>query len=108
MSGDTWYAWFAIGAAASLGAMIWSFRRGVLGVVANFAAGVGGAFLGGALAKSTYPQPFLRGPAIPGIPAAAGPPHLVFAGLGAILALLVLHVAWAGLLVWRGRQAPAR
>jgi hypothetical protein len=87
MSGDTWYAWFAIGAAASLGAMIWSFRRGVLGVVANFAAGIGGAFLGGALAKGTYP---------------------VFAGLGAILALLVLHVAWAGLLVWRGRQAPAR
>ena len=89
MSGDSWYAWFAIGVAASLGGMIWAFRRGVLGVMANFAAGAGGALVGGALARG------------------AGPTHLLFAGVGAIAALVVLHVAW-GLHVWRGRQAPAR
>jgi hypothetical protein len=107
MSADSWYAWFAIGLAASLGGMIWAFRRGVPGVVANFAAGIAGGLLGGALAHAAHPQHVLRGPAIPGIPAPAGPLNLFFAGVGAIAALVVLHVAW-GLLVWRGRQAPAR
>jgi len=88
MTGEAWYASAAIGVAASLGGMIWAFRRGVLGVLANFAAGIGGALVGSALAP--------------------GPPHFFFAGVGAIAALLLLHVGWAGLLVWRGRQAPAR
>jgi hypothetical protein len=107
MSADYWYGWAAIGAAASLGGMIWAFRRGLIGVVANFAAGIGGALLGGALAYGPHPQRVLRGPAIPGIPAPAGPTHLFFAGVGAIAALLFLHIAW-GLLVWRSRQATAR
>jgi uncharacterized membrane protein YeaQ/YmgE (transglycosylase-associated protein family) len=97
MSADSWYAWFAIGAAASLGGMIWAFRRGVLGVLANFAAGIGGALLGGALAHGAYGE----------YPAPSHPTSLFFAGLGAIVALVVLHLAWRGLLVWRGRQAPA-
>lgn len=108
MSFDTWYAWAAIGAAASLGGMIWAFRRGVLGVVVNFAAGIGGGLVGGALARASYPEHVFRGPAIPGIPAPAGPAQLFWAGVGSIAALIVLHLAWAGLLVWRGRQAPAR
>ncbi len=107
MSGDSWYAWFAIGLAASLGAMIWAFRRGVLGVVLNFVVGIGGALLGGAIAHAAHPEHVLRGPAIPGIPAPAGPLNLFFAAGTAIVALLILHVAW-GMVVWRGRQAPAR
>jgi hypothetical protein len=108
MSWDSWYAYFAIGAAASLGGMVWAFRRGVLGVLANFAAGIGGALIGGALTHRGNPHHVLRGPAIPGIPAPAGPMHLFFAGMGAIFALLVLHLAWAALLMFRSRQAPAR
>ena len=108
MSADALLGPAAIGAAASLGGMIWAFRRGVLGILANFAAGIGGALIGGALAEASSPHGLLRGPAIPGIPAPAGPSALFFAGVGAIAALLVLHVVWAGLLVWRGRQAPAR
>lgn len=108
MSADAWLAWVAIGAAASLGGMIWAFRRGTVGVLINFAAGIGGALIGGVIAQATQPDRVLRGPAIPGIPAPAGPSPLFFAGLGAIAALLVLHIAWARVLVWRGRQAPAR
>ncbi len=108
MSVGDWYSWAAIGAAASLGGMIWAFRRGVFGVLANFAAGIGGALLGGSLAQASSPHTLLRGPAIPGIPAPAGPSPLFFAGVGAIVALLVMHAVWAGVLVMRGRQAPAR
>jgi hypothetical protein len=108
MTGEDWVASAAIGVAASLGGMIWAFRRGVLGVVANFVAGIGGALVGGALAPGSYPERILRGPAIPGIPAPAGPLHFFGAGVGAIVALVLLHVAWGGLVVWRGRQAPAR
>lgn len=109
MTVDAWYSWAAIGAAASLAGMIWAFRRGVLGVVANFAAGIGGALIGGVLAASAAPQKLFRGPAIPGIPAPAGPWPLFFAGVGAIVGLLALHIAWVALLSWqRGHQAPAR
>ncbi len=108
MSADALIGSAAIGAAASLGGMIWAFRRGVVGVLANFAAGIGGALIGGAMAEASSPQRLLRGPAIPGVPAPAGPASLFFAGVGAIAALLVLHIAWAGLVSWRGRQAPAR
>lgn len=108
MSADAFIGAAAIGAAASLGGMIWAFRRGVLGVLANFAAGIGGALVGFALAQANSPERLLRGPAVPGIPAPAGPAHLFYAGVGAIAALVLLHVAWIGLLSWRGRHAPAR
>ncbi|HEX8792325.1 MAG TPA: hypothetical protein VF765_15330 [Polyangiaceae bacterium] len=108
MTVEAWYSWAAIGVAASLGGMIWAFRRGVFGVLANFAAGIGGALLGGALAAASAPHAVFRGPAIPGIPAPAGPSPMFFAAVGAIAALLVLHVVWIGVLVMRGRQAPAR
>jgi hypothetical protein len=108
MTAEAWYSWAAIGVAASLGGMIWAFRRGVLGVMANFAAGIGGALVGGVLAASTSPHKLLRGPAIPGIPSPAGPSPFLFAGVGAVAALLLLHITWLALLSWRGRQAPAR
>lgn len=108
MSPDAWLSWAEIGAAASLGGMIWAFRRGVLGLVANFAAGIGGALIGGVLAEATHSHRILPGPAIPGIPAPAGPSPLFFAGVGAIAALVVVHVVWAAMLALRGRQAPAR
>ena len=108
MSADAWLSWAEIGAAAGLGGMIWAFRRGVFGVIANFAAGIGGALIGGVLAQASQPHRVLRGPAIPGIPAPAGPSPLFFAGVGAIAALVVMHLAWAAVLSLRGRQAPAR
>lgn len=108
MSADAWLSWVEIGAAASLGGMIWAFRRGALGVIANFVAGIAGALIGGVLAQVSRPQWVLRGPAIPGIPAPAGPSPLFFAGVGAIAALVVMHVAWVAVLSHRGRQAPAR
>ena len=111
MSVDTWLAWAAIGAAASLAGMIWVFRRGVLGVLANLAAGIAGAVAGGAIGSAVSPrwQSVVSGPAIPGIPAPAGPPQLFLAGLGAILALVILHLAWMGAIrTRRRRQAAAR
>jgi hypothetical protein len=104
MTADTYLAWVAIGAAASLAGMIWAFRRGVAGVLANFAAGIGGAILGGLIgyAVAQHRSTF-GGPAIPGIPAPAGPPQLFFAAVGAICGLVLLHLAW--LATVRARRA---
>jgi hypothetical protein len=108
MTADTWLAWVAIGAAASLAGMIWAFRRGVLGVLANFVAGIGGAIAGGAIGfEVARHSPVISGMAVPGIPAPAGPPQLFLAGLGAVIALLVLHVAWLGVVKMR-RSRPAQ
>lgn len=108
MSASAWLACVAIGAAASLGGMIWAFRRGALGVLANFVAGIGGALIGAAIAAASSPHAMLPGPAVPGIPAPAGPAHLFAAGVGAIAALLLMHVGWRAMFVRRGHQAPAR
>jgi hypothetical protein len=106
MPTDTWLAWIAIGAAASLAGMIWAFRRGVLGVLANFAAGIGGAIVGGSIGFSIWEHGgVMRGPAIPGIPAPAGPPQLSLAAVGAVAGLLILHLAWLGMV--RTRRARA-
>jgi hypothetical protein len=109
MSADAWLAWFAIGVAASLAGMIWAFRRGVLGIMANLAAGIGGALVGGIVGHVVAPRTrtIISGPAIPGLPAPAGPPQLFFAGLGAILALVAVHWAWSEM-TRRRRQAAAR
>jgi hypothetical protein len=109
MTADTWLAWVAIGAAASIAGMIWAFRRGVLGVLANLAAGIGGAIAGGAIGDVVgRHSPIISGMAIPGIPAPAGPPQLFFAALGAVIALIVLHLAWLGVVkMRRGRPAQA-
>jgi uncharacterized membrane protein YeaQ/YmgE (transglycosylase-associated protein family) len=74
-------AWAAIGVAGSLVGMIHPFRRGVGGIAINLAAGVVGAIVAGlvsALAiRDSSPH--------------AGPWHLFFAGLGALVALLAVH-----------------
>ena len=109
MSVDTWLAWVAIGAGASLAGMTWAFRRGVAGVLANIAVGVIGAIAGGSIgAVVGQHTPVLSGPAIPGIPAPAGPPQLFFAAVGSILALVVLHLGWLGMVkARRARHAQS-
>ncbi|MGO9839267.1 MAG: hypothetical protein ACLP1X_34225 [Polyangiaceae bacterium] len=73
---DDAMAWAAIGAAASLVAMVHPFRRGVAGIVFNLAAGVAGAVMAGLISAFAMPEAF---------------PHarswqLCFAALGAIAA----------------------
>jgi hypothetical protein len=75
--------WMAIGAAASLAGMIWPFRRGVLGVVVNLCAGVGGAVMAALLSYLLVPPP--RG---------AGMTRLFFAAAGAIASLGLAHAIW--------------
>jgi hypothetical protein len=106
MSADAWLAWLAIGVAASLASMIWAFRRGVLGVLANLVAGIAGSIAGGIVGQLVAPRTrtIISGPAIPGLPAPAGPPQLFFAALGSILALIAIHLAWSGM-TRRRRQA---
>jgi uncharacterized membrane protein YeaQ/YmgE (transglycosylase-associated protein family) len=81
---DTILGWIAVGAAASLAAMIWPFRRGAFGIVVNLCAGIAGAVL----------LPLLSYLIVP-ISRAAGPgTRLFFAALGAVGALGVAHAAW--------------
>jgi uncharacterized membrane protein YeaQ/YmgE (transglycosylase-associated protein family) len=110
MSADTWLAWLAIGVAAGMSSMIWAFRRGLGGIIANLVAGIVGAIVGGLIGQAISPQgTFISGPAIPGLPAPAGPPQLFLAGLGAIVALLAIHIAWNGMVATkRRREAAAR
>jgi hypothetical protein len=77
-----WYAWVAIGAAASLAGMIWPFRRGTLGAVANLLLGILGGLLG----------PFAA-IALLGVRPDA-PSCLAFATAGALAVLALGHVAW--------------
>lgn len=110
MSADSWLACLAIGVAAGMASMIWAFRRGVVGVLANLAAGIVGALAGGIIGQAISPHgKNISGPAIPGIPAPAGPPQLFLAGVGAIFALVIIHLAWnAVVMTRRRRQATAR
>lgn len=83
MTFDEVLSWVAIGLAASLAGMIWPFRRGTAGVIANMAVGVLGA-IGAALAS------LLVTPSNGSTPA-----RLFFAALGALAALGIAHAAWA-------------
>jgi uncharacterized membrane protein YeaQ/YmgE (transglycosylase-associated protein family) len=85
-------AWVGIGLAASIAAMVWPMRRGVLGVVINGVVGVAGAVSLGLLGhflhlygRYTSAQSFF------------------FAAVGAILALTIAHVGF-----WRGPSGHAR
>jgi uncharacterized membrane protein YeaQ/YmgE (transglycosylase-associated protein family) len=85
--------WVCIGLAAALVAAIWPFRRGVLGFAINAAVAVVGAV----------------GAALLGVPLGiyhsfSDPLGLPIAGLGAVLLLVLAHLAWG-----RGRhiQRPA-
>jgi|GEM_PF-1565262 uncharacterized membrane protein YeaQ/YmgE (transglycosylase-associated protein family) len=73
--------WIFIGLAASLGASLWPFRRGLLGIAMNIGAGIAGAVglahVGMAL----------------GLPQ-RDPLTMVFAGGGAFVMLAIAHGIW--------------
>jgi hypothetical protein len=79
---DEVLAWIAIGVAASLGGMIWPFRRGAAGIAMNIGVAatgaVGLALLGDAILPLQH----------------RGPLRLLFAALGAVGALLLAHGVW--------------
>ena len=81
MTFDMLLGYIAIGLGASLAAMAWPFRRGVMGALLTVLAGVGGA-VGLAAASHAFPQP----------PVSSAP--LLFAALGAIMALLLERALW--------------
>ena len=85
MNVDTVLGWVAIGAAASLAAMIWPFRRGTIGVVGNLVAGIAGAIVVALLSYLVTPSPRPED----------GPEGLFFAALGAIASLCLVHAAWS-------------
>jgi uncharacterized membrane protein YeaQ/YmgE (transglycosylase-associated protein family) len=84
MDVDAMFAWMAIGAAASLAGMIWPFRRGTLGVVVNLLAGIFGAVLAG-LASYLFLPSRIHGDT---------PTRLLYAALGALAGLGLVHAAW--------------
>jgi uncharacterized membrane protein YeaQ/YmgE (transglycosylase-associated protein family) len=96
VNADSVLGWMAIGAAASLAGMIWPFRRGAAGVVVNLVAGVVGAVVGALLSYLV----------VPWAPHGDGPARLVFAALGALASLGLVHAAW--IRNARSRSARAR
>ena len=92
MHTDIVLGWIAIGAAASLAAMIWPFRRGALGVALNLLTGIGGAIGMALVSYLVWPSPH------------TAPARLLFAAIGAIGALWLVHAAWSKYA--RGRTAP--
>ena len=84
IASDAVLAWAAIGLAASLAGMIWPFRRGLLGVFVNVAVGIGGAIATALLSYAVLPS--ARDP--------ESPARLLFAALGALSALGLVHAVW--------------
>ena len=78
---DSVLGWLAIGAAASLAAMIWPFLRGGAGVFIKLALGPLGAVAGALISHAVLPDE----------PATE---RLFFAALGAIVALGLSQFAW--------------
>jgi uncharacterized membrane protein YeaQ/YmgE (transglycosylase-associated protein family) len=78
---DSVLGWMAIGAAASLAAMIWPFLRGGSGVIIKLLLGPLGAIAGAVTSHLLMPNE------TPGT-------RLLFAAVGAIVLLLVSQVAW--------------
>jgi uncharacterized membrane protein YeaQ/YmgE (transglycosylase-associated protein family) len=78
---DSVLGWLAIGAAASLAAMVWPFLRGGAGVFLKLVVGPLGAVLGALLSHVILPSE---------------PPteRLFFAALGAVTALGLSQFAW--------------
>jgi hypothetical protein len=96
MGFDTVLGWAAIGLAASLAAMVWTFRRGALGVAINAFVAVTGAILVPLVSLLILPH------------ASAGnryeaPGRLVLAAVGALVALGIAHGIWT----WRAHQTRA-
>ncbi len=84
---ETWFGWIAIGLAASLAGMIWPFRRGAIGVVANVLAAVVGAVC---VPLASY----LVLPLTNGADRHEAPARLVLSAVGALFGLAVAHIAW--------------
>ena len=84
--------WLAIGAAASLAAMIWPSRHGAPGVVGNLLLGMLGALLGSLAGVAAFQ---VR----PG-----GHECLAFTAGGALAALGLGHLAW---MTWGRRRHHA-
>ncbi len=78
---DSVLGWMAIGAAASLAALMWPFLRGGAGVFIKLLLGPLGAVLGAVLSHVVLPHE---------------PPieRLVFAAVGAAVSLVALQVVW--------------
>jgi hypothetical protein len=74
-------AWIGIGLAASLAAMIWPMRRGVVGIALNMGSGIAGAVLFA-----------LLGRAIGAYPSLAANGSYAFAAVGALFALALVHL----------------
>ncbi len=79
---DSMFGWIAIGVAASLAGMLWPFQRGTLGVLANFALGVGGAIAAALLSFLLLPGDHHT------------PGRLASAAVGALVALGIAHAVW--------------
>ena len=78
---DSLLGWLAIGAAASLAAMIWPFLRGSAGVIVKMLLGPLGAILGAVASKAVLPD---ESPA----------ERLIFAAVGALVVLGLAQLAW--------------
>jgi uncharacterized membrane protein YeaQ/YmgE (transglycosylase-associated protein family) len=78
---DSLLGWVAIGAAASLAGMIWPFLRGGAGVVLKMLLGPLGAVVGAVISRAIAPN---ESPA----------EQLVFAAVGALVALALSQVVW--------------
>lgn len=78
---DSVLGWLAIGAAASLAAMVWPFLRGGAGVFIKLALGPLGAVAGALISHAIVPDE----------PATA---RLFFAAVGAIAALVLTQLVW--------------
>jgi uncharacterized membrane protein YeaQ/YmgE (transglycosylase-associated protein family) len=89
---DSILGWMAIGAAASLAAMVWPFLRGGAGVFLKLVLGPLGAVAGALISHIVLPDE---------------PPaeRLFFAAVGSIAALVLTQVAWTRYA--RAKSSPA-
>jgi len=78
---DSVLGWVAIGAAASLAALMWPFLRGGAGVFIKLVLGPFGAVIVAQLSRLVLPH---ESPA----------EQLLFAPVGAIASLVVLQIGW--------------
>jgi hypothetical protein len=87
MGFDAVLGWAAIGLAASLAAMVWTFRRGAIGVAINALVAVTGAILVPLVS-------FLILPHTTGADRHEAPGRLLLAAVGALVALGIAHAVW--------------
>jgi uncharacterized membrane protein YeaQ/YmgE (transglycosylase-associated protein family) len=85
---DSLLGWMAIGAAASLASMVWPFLRGGAGVILKLILGPLGAIAGAVISHLILPNE---------------PPaeRLLFAAVGAIVALAATQYGWNRYVRWR-------